>query len=95
MMHANNDTVVTSPFSMNQFIMFVFGSWGTVANCVFFSISAYFFLYKNCIDLGKSISLFLKVSIMGTLLYIVYSTMYTHSEMSDVKGVNYCHSNEK
>lgn len=72
MMHANSDTVVGGEFTINQLIAFILGSWGTVANCIFFSISAYFLIEKKSIEIHKCIALFLKVSVIGTILYLVY-----------------------
>lgn len=70
--HADGGSIMKQDFSANQFLIFCLGSWGTVANCIFFAISSYFLLNNAFIDLGKLISLFLKISVIGSGLYVFF-----------------------
>lgn len=69
--HGNNDLIPRSELCMNQIISFIFGSWGVLGVNLFFLLSFYFLIKKEEIIYNKYISLAIKVSFFGTVIFII------------------------
>lgn len=71
--HGYNNGIVTAELSVNQFISFLFGSWGVLGVNLFFLLSFYFLTKKKHVNDRRVIGLVIKTSFYGTSVVLTAS----------------------
>lgn len=81
-MHSN---IFSEAFSINKGIAILLGTWGTVGNTLFFSISAYFLIESKKIDIKKLIKLEFQVLFYTIAIFIfVFITKAVNYNIKDL-----------
>ena len=66
-LHGVNDGITRAPLSANQFVSFLFGSWGILGVNLFFLLSFYFMVDEEKVNYKKIVGLIVKVSLYNLI----------------------------